>query len=230
MAVHVDPLVWSAVPGWKLVLVHGDGLDNAHPRPGVAREVAAACDHALARVSVAGLAAHPGFAPWRALLPKDCRPAHEALLRRVLSGKPLPAINPLVDLYNARSVAHCAPMGAWDVDGLAGGDLRLFRTHGGEPFTALGGSETVPADPGEIAYGDAEVLVTHHFVWRQAERAKVTSETRRFVLVSEVVPGLGSAAADEILATTIALLREHFALECRGAVLAEPAEHWDGDA
>ena len=148
----------------------------------------------------------------------------------MLAGKPLARIHPLVDLYNALSLAHCAPMGAWDVDALAGGDLVLFRTRGGEPFTELGGKETVRVDGGEIAYGDAEVLVTRHFVWRQGERAKITPATRRFVLVSEVVPELGPRAAEEILEAVRASVAEHLGLACRATILAAPAERWEWES
>ena len=72
----------------------------------------------------------------------------EALTRRVLSGRGLGNINPLVDLYNAISLQHVVPVGGWDADDLQG-DALLYRTRGGEPFHELGTSKLVQAEAGE---------------------------------------------------------------------------------
>lgn len=60
----------------------------------------------------------------------------EALLARTLKGQDLPAINRVVDLYNAVSVRHVLPVGGEDWDRLDG-DLVLMEATGTEPFESL---------------------------------------------------------------------------------------------
>src|SRR5512137_2942998 len=46
--------------------------------------------------------------------PTKTRPASEALVRRILAGKPLPTINTAVDAYNLASVRTGVPLAAFD--------------------------------------------------------------------------------------------------------------------
>ena len=64
----------------------------------------------------------PGVAETRALFhklgidPTKTRPSSEALLRRVLQGKGMPAINAAVDICNLCSLEHQLPLGLYDRD------------------------------------------------------------------------------------------------------------------
>jgi len=68
----------------------------------------------------------PGVAETRALFhslgidPTKHRPSSEALLRRVLQGKGLPVVNPIVDACNLCSLEHQIPLGLYDRDRLHG--------------------------------------------------------------------------------------------------------------
>ena len=68
----------------------------------------------------------PGIGAWRATMSAfGCKPSRypcsaEALLKRVARGDELPAINRLVDLYNAISVTHALPLGGEDVERVRG--------------------------------------------------------------------------------------------------------------
>lgn len=68
----------------------------------------------------------PGVAETRALFhklgidPTKHRPSSEALLRRVLQGKGLPVVNPIVDACNLCSLEHLMPLGLYDRDRLRG--------------------------------------------------------------------------------------------------------------
>ena len=64
----------------------------------------------------------PGVAETRALFhaldidPTKHRPSSEALLRRVLQGRGLPEVNPVVDACNLASLEHQMPLGLYDRD------------------------------------------------------------------------------------------------------------------
>jgi DNA/RNA-binding domain of Phe-tRNA-synthetase-like protein len=170
---------------------------------------------------------HPRVAAWREALrragisPKSFPCSIEAFCRRVLTGKEITSINPLVDLYNTISLRFVAPAGAWDLDAITG-NLKLGLTAGGEPFTELGSSQVQAVGAGEVSYLDDHEVMTRHFVWRQSERGKVTPATRRFFFVSEVLPEAGEATAAEIRAAFINALKQHFNIDARSAVLSLP--------
>lgn len=68
--------------------------------------------------------------------PTKTRPSSEALLRRVRRGQPWPAINSLVDVCNACSLAAQLPFGLYDVDRIAG-DIVLRRGRSGEEYEGI---------------------------------------------------------------------------------------------
>jgi DNA/RNA-binding domain of Phe-tRNA-synthetase-like protein len=158
---------------------------------------------------------------------KDFRPAHEALRRRLASGKALPDINPLVNFYNYGSALLCAPVGAWDLEAVGDFPLRLLITRGDESFVELGTRNIEKALPGEIAYACGEELVTRHFVWRQAELGKVTTGTRDFFMVSEILPEPGTTAAEEVRDHLVRGLADHFGVQCDAKILAAGTTIWE---
>lgn len=82
----------------------------------------------------------PGVAETRALFhrldidPTKTRPSSEALLRRVLQGKGLPRVHPLVDACNLCSLEYQLPLGLYDRDLVKGSVLvRVGRENEGYP-------------------------------------------------------------------------------------------------
>lgn len=140
-------------------------------------------------VDVDSLKDHPTAAAYRRLSwnagidPTKNRPAGEALARRILQGKRLPQIHPLVDAYNLASARTLVPLGAYSMDRLAPPiTVRLARE--GETFHGIG-REPEPLQPGRIVYVDAEQQVCGVFLWRDAHATRVRDDSRR-VLVSVV--------------------------------------------
>jgi DNA/RNA-binding domain of Phe-tRNA-synthetase-like protein len=69
--------------------------------------------------------------------PKRYAPASEALIRRAISGKPIPSINTFVDFNNVLSLTTRCPVGSYNAEAVRGGVLlRLGRA--GESYTAIG--------------------------------------------------------------------------------------------
>jgi DNA/RNA-binding domain of Phe-tRNA-synthetase-like protein len=123
---------------------------------------------------------------WRiGIDPTKLRPASEALVRRILAGKPLPEINNLVDAYNLASALTLIPMGAYDA-GKIRGELRI-RTSRGERFVGIGGKELVTK--GEIVLSDEEKILSI-YPYRDADATKITATTRDAIVVLCGVKGI----------------------------------------
>jgi len=124
--------------------------------------------------------------------PTKSRPAAEALIRRVLAGKPLPRINSLVDAYNLASIKSEIALAAFDVDRLHG-DLYMRFAEEGENFTGIGMQEPVRLKGGEVVISDGERLVAL-YPHRDSDYSKVTEETATVFMLMCGVPGIGEEA------------------------------------
>lgn len=136
---------------------------------------------------------HPNIIPWRAAYkefgadPHDYRCSAEALVKRVLKGDKVKHINKLVDLYNYISLKYVLPAGSEDLEKIKG-DLTLDFAKGDELFVRLGGTENEPPLPGEVVYKDEQGAVCRRWNWREADRTKLTEETKNAVIVIEGLP------------------------------------------
>ena len=136
--------------------------------------------------------------------PTKVRPAAEALLRRVIQGKPFPRINTLVDAYNLASAETRVALAAFDAAKLRG-DLRMRRARQGETFLGIGMEATATLKGVEVVCEDADRLVAI-YPYRDAEASKVTSDTRdvRFLVCG--VPGISEEALREATAVAADLV------------------------
>ena len=117
---------------------------------------------------------------------KGVRSSIEALLKRIDTGKEIPNIEPLVDIYNSASLRFALPVGAEDIETFEG-DLRLKITEGGDEFYALGDEENSPTLEGEVCYRDDKGAVCRCFNWRDGKRTMITENTKKAFLVIEAV-------------------------------------------
>jgi DNA/RNA-binding domain of Phe-tRNA-synthetase-like protein len=119
-------------------------LDGLHHRedPGFRAEVARVAAALRARWAGASPASIPLLAPARQLYkatgmdPTRHRPSSEALLRRLLLGKELYRLDPVVDTGNLFSLAHGLPLGLYDRERIAG-DVTLRLGQPGEHFPGI---------------------------------------------------------------------------------------------
>ena len=158
-----------------------------------------------------GYKEHPLIAHWREALRnagvplKRCPPSIEAIAKRTGKSVSPFSINPIVDVYNAISMDLVMPLGAFDLDQLDG-RLSLRVCSHPEPFIPLGGGEPEQTDVDEIVYADRSDILTRHFLWRQAEKGKITSDTRKFMFLCELLDSMGAQA----LMTARSLVEEKF--------------------
>ena len=105
-------------------------------------EIAALC----ARMAAAHTGRPPGeiegLAPARRLYrafgidPTSTRPSSEALLRRILQGKPFPSINSAVEVCNLCSTSFLLPIGLYDAAKI-GGSVTLRQGEPGESYPGI---------------------------------------------------------------------------------------------
>ena len=136
--------------------------------------------------------------------PTKVRPAGEALLRRVIQGKPFPRINTLVDAYNLASTETRIALAAFDKAKLHG-DLRMRRARPGETFLGIGMESPVTLTGVEIVCEDADRLVAI-YPYRDADASRVSPDTCdvRFLVCG--VPGISHEALRETAAVAAQLV------------------------
>lgn len=236
MRFSIAPDVFTRFPGLMIAVAVAHDLDNAHPPPSVEAAWRAAWDEAGRAAAPYGNAqSHPRVRPWRdrftamGVSGKQFPSSIEALLRRALKGGEPFTINPLVDFYNAVSLRHCVPAGAFDLGDVCD-PIELRLTRAGDEFIALDAEAAEAVPPGEVAYADSATILTRHFVWRQARAALITSTSRAVFLVSEILGEVGPPVAEAVVSDFQTGLREHFGVPSTGFLLSEQHTHIEWDA
>jgi DNA/RNA-binding domain of Phe-tRNA-synthetase-like protein len=234
MRFEVDGALLQQFPGLAIGVVVGHNLRPAEDPERIGALLAAAEERLRQEWGGRSPQEHPRIAPWRQALQSlglsgvKYPSSIEALARRALSGKGLPRIHPLVDLYNALSLAYRIPMGGHDLGTIAG-DIRLGPTRGGEPFRAMFSEEVEVVAPGEIAYLDDADILTRHWVWRQGHKDRITPETNAIFIPIDGLPEIGLAAVQAAAEEMAGYLRAFFGAEVRSdlATAAHPVIELD---
>lgn len=199
----MDPVICELAPTFTGLVVYVDGIDNA-PSDAWSQGLLSAAQRSV-RALPFQPEAHPHMAAWASVYrsfgarPKLYKNGCLALASREC----VPAINALVDVYNAVALEQMLPIGGEDWDALSS-DLLRTTALGHEEF--LGNeADGVPqrAERGEPIWRDAAGVTTRRFNWRQARRTRITESTRAayFVLdaVAPYTPTLLEAAAEALL-------------------------------
>lgn len=147
--------------------------------------------------------------------PTKTRPAAEALLRRVVQGKPFPRVNALVDAYNLASAETRIALAAFDRSALHG-ELRMRRSRPGETFLGIGMQAPVALTGVEVVCEDEARLVAI-YPHRDAEASKVNSDTRD---VRFLVCGVPRIAEDALRAAAVVATK--FVTRFCGGVATQP--------
>lgn len=232
----VEQEIFERFPGMLLAVAVAYGLDNSRENAPISADWQAAWAAAPDLVApYPNAQSHPRIVPWRerfkamGVSVKEFRSSAEALLRRAAKGGEPFTINPLVDFYNAVSLRHVSPAGAFDLAAMAG-PLELRLTRAGDTFTPLesANDETLALPPGEVAYATGSTILTRHFVWRQSKAALISPESRDVFLVSEILAELGEGAALAIRDEFRAGLERWFDVPCETWIVRadQPSIAW----
>lgn len=149
--------------------------------------------------------------------PKENRSSVENLHRIVLKGIALKHINKVVDAYNAVSLKHTLPCGGEDLDHIEGDVELTFASANEAPVLLLGEKEERPPHEGEVIYRDARSTICRRWNWREADRTKLTEQTKNCILVIE---GLPPTTREEVERATIEL-KELVQKHCSGTLTHE---------
>jgi DNA/RNA-binding domain of Phe-tRNA-synthetase-like protein len=204
MFFSIQKEIFDILPDLTIGMVVAKGVDNTHPSKEIDDLLAKAVEEVKKNFVGDKAQEHPRIKPWRTAFSKlgisgsKFPSSIESMARRILKGDPFPKINPLVDLYNSVSLRFLVPMGGHDLDTLEG-NIHLRFTEGWEPFTPMGGGETVTVPKGELVYRDDREVLTRNWVWRQCEKDKTTEKTKNIFIPMDVLGEVGRGRADEII-------------------------------
>jgi DNA/RNA-binding domain of Phe-tRNA-synthetase-like protein len=144
--------------------------------------------------------------------PTKTRPAGEALARRILGGKDIPAINTVVDAYNLVSLKTSSAIAAFDSGQVASRALKLRKARVGENFRGIGMAQPVALKGPEVVIEDEQSRdLVAVYPYRNAEKSKVTELTHGVLLMMCGVPGISDAQ----LETARDLCREYISEFCQ---------------
>lgn len=139
--------------------------------------------------------------------PTKTRPASEALVRRILGGKMLPAINTAVDAYNLASVRTGIPIAAFDADTL-GGDLSMRFAEEGEAFLGIGMAAPVMLHKNQVILTDEDAVVAV-YPYRDSDATKIILATTTVHIVACGVPGIEREKVYSAYELAVAYLQEY---------------------
>ena len=117
--------------------------------------------------------------------PKEHKSSVENLYRLILNGVNIRHINNIVDIYNFISLKYSVPVGGEDLDKIEGDIVLTFAGAYEVPVLLLGDKEPRPPHMGEVIYKDNISTICRRWNWREADRTKLTEETKNCILVIE---------------------------------------------
>ena len=220
--IEIAPEVRERFPTLRLAVVEVSGVSVRSTRRGRPEELEELVEEAVEEVrksyELATLKDVPLFRTYRDFFwrlgidPTKDRPSAEALVRRVLSGKPFPAINDLVDAYNVASMRSGIPIATFDADAIIGPRVELRFAREGELFLGIGMEKPVRLSGRELvlADGGGPIAIYPH---RDSDRTKVTERTTHVLVVACGAPGVG----EEKLVEAAELTVEYIVKFCGGA-------------
>jgi len=130
--------------------------------------------------------------------PTKIRPAAEALIRRVLSGKTIPKINNLVDTYNLTSIKTSIALAAFD-DAKIRNEIKARFAKPKEEFLGIGMEKPQILNGNEIIITDDEKIIAV-YPYRDSNETKITNQTSNIQLM---ICGVPQISKDTLLKTEI---------------------------
>ncbi|MHC1719803.1 MAG: B3/4 domain-containing protein [Clostridiaceae bacterium] len=183
MKYTVKPEVFKLNPDIRFGIIVARGLNNQETSSEDTERLRKSEENARKTIKVEELKIQPIIKGYRSVLekaginPNKFVNSMEAMMKRVLKGGQLPAINSLVDLCNAISVENQVSLGGHDLADIED-DLSVGFTKGGEKFLPFGAEEYEAVEPGELVFISGDMVQTRKWVWRQSELGKMTLETK----------------------------------------------------
>lgn len=188
VSASISPEVYAIAPGFRALSISVQAAPVVNPQVGEAA-LKAACEAVLS-----GLPdwAESHLAAWAEVFqkfgakPKRTPCSADAQRKRVLRDGVMPALDPVVDLYNAVSLRYAVPVGGENIAAYKGAP-RLIVAAGTEPFdTVKEGTEAVEyPSPGEVVWCDDVGVTCRRWNWRQGIRTRLSVEAEHMWFILE---------------------------------------------
>jgi DNA/RNA-binding domain of Phe-tRNA-synthetase-like protein len=194
MSLEIEFNLRTRFPGLQVIEEYVDGVRVDQSGVELQEFKEATCEEVKRKYSLESLKDVSIFRSYRDFFwkvgidPTKIRPAAEALVRRILAGKPIPLINNVVDSYNLASIKTEVALAAFNRDELNGG-LLMRIAKSGERFHGVGMSEPMELSGKEVVISDEEKLVAI-YPYRDAEKSKVSAGTKNLLILVCGVPGV----------------------------------------
>jgi DNA/RNA-binding domain of Phe-tRNA-synthetase-like protein len=215
MKLIIADTIFDEFPDLVLGVVILHDIDNSQNKPEITEMLRQAETELSSKFGGVPVIEHPHIATWREAYrkfgakPKDYLSSVENLTRRVLNGTKLGYINSLVSLYNTISLRHILPVGGEDLDQIVG-DVYLTKAGDDEPaIFLLGEKEARAPKAGEIIYKDDVGAICRRWNWKEADRTKLTEETRNAFLVIESLPPVSRDIVEKAIHQLADLVKQY---------------------
>lgn len=203
----IDRRIRTVAPGFRAESVHVDAT-SAGEGDVNGRLLADACEFVLAG-GPAWAEAH--LASWAdayvrfGAKPNRAPCSAQALRKRVIKDGTIPAINPIVDLYNAISLRYAIPVGGENQDAYVGRPL-LTIADGTETFDTMMNGEAVNDPPlaGEVVWRDDVGVTCRRWNWRQGTRTRLEAVGGRMWFILEALETMPDEGLTEATGALVA--------------------------
>lgn len=216
----VDSNIFERFGGLNIGVLVAKNLNNKGVIKEVNDEIRGEEKRIGSQYSTESLSQDPRIGAWRKAYsvfgakPKDNRSSVENLYRLVLQGSSLRHINNLVDIYNLISLKHMLPVGGEDIDKI-NGNIVLTFAEAEPPVLLLGDREPRPPHKGEVIYKDDISAICRRWNWREADRTKLTEETKNCIMVIEGLPPITKKGVENAAKELKELVQKY----CGGTVI-----------
>ena len=201
MKFKIDSQIFEKFQDLIIGVVIAKGISNIRIIEEIQNQIREQEKEIRAKYNTETLSQNPKIDIWRKTYsafgakPKEHKSSVESLYRLILNGVNLRHINNLVDIYNFISLKYMVPAGGEDIDKIKGDIVLAFADTNEAPVLLLGDKEPRMPHHGEVIYKDGISTICRRWNWREADRTKLTEETKNCILVIE---GFYSISSDEI--------------------------------
>ena len=221
----IDKTIFEKFPDLNIGVVIAKGINNSEGSDEIIKSIRAEESEIRKNFDSQTLSQNPKIDCWRKAYslfgakPKENLSSVENLYKLVLKGAEVRQINMLVDLYNLISLKHMVPLGGEDLDKVHG-NIKLTIAGANEPAVLLLGDKD-PRQPheGEVIYKDDISAICRRFNWREADRTKLTRETKNVILVAEGLPPTAKEDIEKITNELKQFVQKHCGGQLRLFVL-----------
>ncbi|MBI2597296.1 hypothetical protein HYW41_04020 [Candidatus Daviesbacteria bacterium] len=225
MKLKIDNKIFERFPDLILGVASINNINNNGDNPEISNLLRESEEQIMKNLANTLIIEHPQIIPWREAYrkfgakPKDYPSSIENLLRRTVKGQQVRHINKLVDIYNIISLKYLLPVGGEDISKIKGDIFLTYASSSETPVTLLGESEPRPPHPGEVIYKDDIGILCRRWNWKEADRTKLTEETKNAVIVIEGLPPVDKTKIQEALRKLDGLIKKYCGGEINSSVL-----------